>query len=183
VLIDLRELREPLEAFIRKSLADFSAEHPDVEVCTVGLSGDGFNGWAAMQFDTADHSAAFVEESVRNGSNWYGQDSRGRFCNSPYDFAYGADEAYFFNFSLFGYPDLYEVEEDEPLDFVMHDGTTRRRDPDAGDEDLQEIVVPLLRTTLVKFEPFAELRKSAPFRAGVWMPDSRMVEFWLVDEG
>ena len=108
-------MREPLVANIERALRDFSARHPDVPICTVGISGDGFHGVASLALDTPDHSDAFVEKWIQNGPDWYGRDEVGCYCNNCEDFVYYIDD-----FTLEDYPDLYEKGE-EPVGFITLD--------------------------------------------------------------
>src|SRR4051794_5772328 len=111
MLIDLRKLREPLAADIRRSLNAFSTQHPHKPICTVGLWGDGFHGTVSLHLDTPDHSAEFAKEWLKNGPVWYGEDRYGRYCNNCCDFPHCIGE-YF----LSGYPDLYQETSDSPID-------------------------------------------------------------------
>jgi hypothetical protein len=174
MLIDLRKLREPLAADIRNSLLTFSAEHPDTQVSTVGLWGDGFHGTASLHLDTPENSAAFVNEWLKEGPAYYGQDAKGRFCNSCWDFPHCIGE-----YSFPEYPDLYEA--DPPVDYVTLDGTTARAEAGEGNEGKNRIVFPLLKAVLVSFQPFSGLVRASPFRVGVQMRDSRFAEFWVED--
>jgi hypothetical protein len=173
--IDLRKLRKPLAADIRKSLAAFCAQHPNTPISTVGLWGDGFHGKASLHLDTPEHSAAFVKEWLKNGAAWYGEDRHGRFCNNCWDFPHCIGE-----YRFPGYPDLYQVDADAPLDYITLEGPRERAEADEGDEGKNRLVFPFLKVVLAEFEPFGELSRVAPFRAGVQMHDSRCEEFWLV---
>jgi hypothetical protein len=175
MVIDLRKLREPLAADIRNSLSAFSAQHANTPICTVGLWGDGFHGTASLHLDTPDHSAAFVEQWLKNGPDWYGEDGQGRFCNNCWDMPHCIGE-----YSFPGYPDLYQAEVDAPVDYIAIDGSKLRAEADEGDEGKNRIVFPFLRVVLAEFEPFRQLPRIAPFRIGVQMRDSLCAEFWLV---
>jgi hypothetical protein len=176
MLIDLRKLREPLAADIRKSLATFSSKQPNTSISSVALWGDGFHGTASLHVDTPDHSAAFVKEWVKNGPDWYGEDRQGRFCHNCWDMAHCIGE-----YSFPGYPDLYQADVEAPVDYITLNGTKERAEADEGDEGKNRIVFPFLKVVLAKFEPFRELSRVAPFRVGVQMRDSRCEEFWLVE--
>ena len=175
MVIDLRELREPLAADIRMSLAAFSAQHPNMPISTVGLWGDAFHGTASLHLDTPDHSAAFVKEWMKNGADWYGEDSQGRYCNNCWDMPHCIGE-----YSFPGYPDLYQGEVDTPVDYIALDGQKQRAEADEGDEGKNRIVFPFLKVVLAEFEPFRQLSRIVPFRVGVQMRDSLCAEFWLV---
>jgi hypothetical protein len=112
MLIDLRKFREPLTAEIQKSLNDFSVQHSDIKVCTVGLAGDGFHGLVALFLDTPEHSAAHVKEYLKHGIGWYGEDVNGRFCNSCADFPYNILE-----YRLPSYPDFYQINDETLIDY------------------------------------------------------------------
>jgi hypothetical protein len=176
MVIDLRKLREPLAADVRKSLIAFSTQHPNTPISTVGLWGDGFHGTASLHVDTPDHSAAFVKKWLKNGPDWYGEDSQGRFCNNCWDFPHCVGE-----YSFPGYPDLYLAEVDATVDYIILDGTTERAEKHEGDEGKNRIVFPFLKVVVAEFQPFPELSRVAPFRVGVQMRDSRCEEFWLVE--
>lgn len=121
MLIDLRHSVEPLAASIRESLDCFTAQHPNTPVSTVGLWGDGFHGSASLHLDTPEHSAAFVNKWLKNGSAWYGEDEKGRFCNNCWDFPYCISE-----YGFRDYPDLYQGEADAPVDYIALDGREER---------------------------------------------------------
>lgn len=176
MLIDLRKLREPLTEKMRKALVSFSKKHPDEQICTVAIWGDGFHGTAALWLNTPDSSAASVKANIDHGFAWYGEDRQGRFCNSPCDFCYSLGE-----FDFPRYPDFYRVEDDIPVDFITLEGTKERADPEEGDERKNQIVFPFLKAVVTDLQPFAELSRVAPFRVGVRMHDSWCEEFWLVE--
>ena len=178
MVIDLRKMRDPLTTDIRKSLAAFSAQHPDTPICTVGLFGDGFHGTASLHLDTPDHSAASVKEWLQNGPDWYGEDRQGRFCNNCCDMAHCIGE-----YRFPGYPDLYQTEVEAPVDYVALDGSRQRAEVDEGDEGNNRIVFPFLKVVLGGLEPFRELSHAVPFRVGVQMHDSNCAEFWLLNVG
>lgn len=178
MLIDLRELREPLAAGIRTSLAEFVAGHPDTPVSTVGLFGDGFHGTALLHLDTPGHSAGFVAKWLAKGPDWYGEDAYGRFCNNCPDMSHCIGE-----FRFPGYPDLYQEPVDAAVDFITLEGVRVRAEAVDGDEGKHRIVFPFLRHVLSGFAPFDGLVPAAPFRAGVQMHDSACAEFWLVERG
>ena len=176
ILIDLRKFREPLAAEIQRSLIDFSVQHPNVEVCTVGIAGDGFHGLAALFLDTPEHSAAHVEEYLKHGIGWYGEDENGRFCNSCPDFPYCIGE-----YCLPDYPDFYQSRGDISIDYITLDGNEERVEIDEGDEGMNRLVFPFLKTIIASFQPFTLLLRAIPFRVGVQMHDSRYEEFWSVE--
>ncbi len=175
MLIDLRKSREPLASEIQNSLIDFSIQHPNIEVCTVGLVGDGFHGRAALFLDTPEHSAAHVKEYLKHGLGWYGEDENGRFCNSCSDFPYCIGE-----YSFPDYPDFYQKRDDTPIDYITLNGNKELVEIDEGDEGMNRIVFPFLRTIIASFQPFAMLHRATPFRVGVKMHDSQFEEFWTV---
>jgi hypothetical protein len=175
MLVDLRNLREPLVADIRNSLEEFLAEYPNTPICTIGLFGDGFHGSASLHLDTPDHSAAFVKEWVENGIGWCGEDSQGHYCNSCWDFPHCIGE-----FAFSEYPDLYQAEVEFPVDYINLDGTKAHAQEAEGDEGMHRILFPLLKAALRSFEPFGQLYQVAPFRVGVQMRDSDLKEFWLL---
>ncbi len=175
-LIDLRNLWKPLTADIQNSLVTFITQHPHTHVCTVGFQGDGFHGIASMHADTPEHSAAFVAEWHKNGPAWYGEDEKGCFCNNCADFLYCIGE-----YSLPGYPDLYQIDVNSPVDYITLEGTTERAEPDEGDEGMNRVVFPFLKTVVSSFQPFAQLSRASPFRVGIQMHDSLLKEFWIVE--
>jgi hypothetical protein len=185
ILIDLRKMRKPLANDIGASLLAFSSQHQDTPICTVALFGDGFHGRASLFLDTPDHSAASVQWCVEKGLDWYGEDDQGRFCESPCDFPCLIGE---YRFS--GYPDLYKTGSDGPargmhpaVDYITLEGVKVRAEAAEGNEGNNRIVFPFLRAVLASFEPFAQLSRAAPFRAGVRMLGSRLLEFWSVEIG
>jgi hypothetical protein len=178
ILIDLRKMRKPLADEIGASLLAFSSQYRNTPICTVGLFGDGFHGRASLYLDTPDHSAASVQRLVEDGLDWYGEDDQGRFCNSPCDFPYLIGE-----YRFAGYPDLYKTGSDAAVDYVTLEGAKVRAKAAEGNEGKNRIVFPFLRTVLASFEPFAQLSRVAPFRVGVRMLDSRLLEFWSVKIG
>jgi hypothetical protein len=176
LLIDLRKMREPLVANIKRAIRDFSAHHPDVSICTVGIFGDGFHGVASLAFDTPDHSNAFVDKWIQTGPDWYGRDEVGCYCNSFEDFAYHIDD-----FTFEGYPDLYEKGE-EPVEFVSLDGSHHCVHAHEGDEGYDQVLFPFLKAILVEFGSFHGLRRATPFRAGVHMHGADLEQFWVAQQ-
>jgi hypothetical protein len=176
VLIDLRRMRESLAAKIERALRDFSAHHPDVPICTVGIFGDGFHGVASLALDTPDHSAAFVDKWIPSGPDWYGRDECGCYCNNCEDFAYYIDD-----FTFEGYPDLYEKGE-APVEFITLDGTHHRVHAHDGDEGYDRVFFPFLKEILVEFGSFQALRRATPFRVGVHMHGADIEQFWVVQQ-
>lgn len=158
VEIDLRSIISPLVRQLRESLATFTGEHPDVEICTVGLYGDGFHGWISIWLDTPQHSAAHVAEW--QGRSPIGVDDLGTFCDNCPDFAFQVTEHEFADF-----PDFYEIAEDAGVSVRGLDGSVRRLDLDGGDEEMHEaIAAPLLRAVADELMPFSSLRRAQPFR-------------------
>src|SRR5215831_5247991 len=84
-------------------------------------------------------------------------------------------------YSFPGYPDLYQAEVDDPVDYIILDGTRERAEAGAGNEGKNRVIFPFLKAVLVSFQPFARLARAAPFRVGVQMCDSRFTEFWIVE--
>src|SRR5262249_52778280 len=144
-------------------------------ICTVAVWADGFHGFASVHLDTPAHSAAFVKRVLKNGPAWYGEDREGRFCDSPCDFPHRLAE-----FHFPGYPDLYRVEGDEPVDYITLEGIRERAEADEGNKGKNRIVFAFLKVVLADLQPFPYLSWAAPFRVGVRMLDSRCEEFWLV---
>src|SRR5688500_11943764 len=99
--IDLRKYWLPLQSDIERSLGAFTQRCPNIEICTVGLYGDGFHGFAGLYIDTQAHSAEFIRQWAGCGSVL--EDTTGRYCSNCPDFAYGLDD-----FPFPDYPDLYE---------------------------------------------------------------------------
>jgi hypothetical protein len=176
VLIDLRRMREPLAAKIESALRDFSAHHPEVPICTVGIFGDGFHGVASLALDTPDHSAAFVDKWIPSGPDWYGRDECGCYCNNCEDFTY-----YINDFTFEGYPDLYEKGE-APVEFIALDGMHHRVHAHDGDEGYDRVFFPFLKEVLVEFGSFQTLRRATPFRVGVHMHGAHIEQFWVVQQ-
>lgn len=177
MLIDLRNMHEPLVIHIRESLNAFLAKEPETKICTVALWGDGFHGTASLHLDTPDHSAAFAEKWNKDGPDWYGEDEHGRFCNSCWDMPHCIGE-----YGFPGYPDLYQVGIDDSVDYIALDGTKLRADASEGDEGKNRIVFPFLKDVISAFEPFGQLHRAVPFRVGVQMRDSKCEGFWLAAE-
>ena len=170
ILIDLRKMRKALADEIGASLLAFSSQYPRTQICTVGPLGDGFHGRASLYLDTPDHSAASVQRWAKNGPAWYGDDDQGRFCDSPCDFPYCIGE-----YRFAGYPDLYKTGSDAAVDYVTLEGVKVRVEAAEGDEGNNRIVFPFLRTVLASFEPFDQLARVTPFRIGLRMHDSRLL--------
>lgn len=171
--IDLRQYWLPLAADIHRSLRGFTQKNPAVQVCTVGIFGDGFHGTASLHLDTPAHSSAFVTQW---GSSAAGTDDVGMFCANCWDFEYCVGQFEFPN-----YPDLYKHNPKEPLAFVSLEGTRGLVDPTEGDEGQHCYVFPFLRRLLGSFEPYTDLRRTLPFRVGVQMRESEFIEFWRMD--
>jgi hypothetical protein len=175
IVIDLRELREPLAADVRKSLAAFSSQHPNTPISTVALWGDGVHGTASLHVDTPHHSAAYVKEWQKKGTDWYGKDGQGPYCNNCWGMAHCIGE-----YRFPGYPDLSPAGIDAPVDYITLDGSRQRPEENEGELGRHRMVFPLLKSVLAEFEPFRQLCRVAPFRVGVQMRDSPWMEFRLV---
>ena len=181
ILIDLRKMRKLLADEIGASLQAFSTQYPNTPICTLALFGDGFHGKASLYLDTPDHSAASVQRLVEKGLAWYGEDDQGRFCNSPCDFPYLIGE-----YRFAGYPDLYKtglMPGHPTVDYVTLEGVRVHVEGAEGNEGNNRMVFPFLRAVLASFETFPQLARVAPFRAGVRMLGSRLLEFWSVEVG
>jgi hypothetical protein len=176
MLIDLRKLREPVTVWVRDSLITFSTEYPNTQVSTVGLWGDGFHGTAALHLDTPENSAEHVKEWLKDGPDWYGEDHKGRYCDSCWDF-----EHFIGDYSFPGYPDLYQMDVDAPVDYITLDGTKERAEADQGDQGMHRIVFPFLKAVLLSDLPFARLARTPPFRVCVQMKERLFEEFWTVE--
>jgi hypothetical protein len=162
MLIDLRKLYAPLTADIRESLTTFASENAGIRICTVVLWGDGFHGKAWLHLDTPEHSAAWVEEWLKEGPGWVGGDPYGRFCNSCFEFAH-----HFGVYTFPEYPDFYEADDEEPAEYITLDGAKVVVEPDEGDAGKHRAIYPFLKAVLTELLPFPELRRVAPFRVGV----------------
>jgi hypothetical protein len=171
IRIDLRKLRDPLVTQIRDSLQAFASKNLTLKICTIALFGDGFHGSASLHLDTPEHSAAFVQKT-----DWFGEDDQGRFCNNCWDFAHCIGE-----YTFRGYPDLYQNELEEPVEYINLNGTKSRSSSEEGDEGNHRIIFPFLKGILASFQPFPQLSCIEPFRVGVQMRDSTYVEFWRND--
>jgi hypothetical protein len=181
ILIDLRKMRKPLADKIGASLLAFSSQYRHTQICTVGLVGDGFHGRASLHLDTPDHSATSIQRWAKNGPDWYGEDDQGRFDNSPCDFPYRIGE-----YRFAGYPDLYKtglMPGHPTVDYITLEGAKVHVEGAEGNEGNNRMVFPFLRAVLASFEPFPQLSRVAPFRAGVRMLGSRLLEFWSVEVG
>ncbi len=82
-----------------------------------------------------------------------------------------------------GYPDLYKIDSDAAVEYVTLEGVKVRAEAAEGNEGKNRIVLPFLQAVLASFEPFPQLSRVAPFRVGVRMLDSRLLEFWNVETG
>ena len=131
---------------------------------------------ASLCFDTRENSDAHVAGLIREGLMWFGEDADGRFNQSPADFA----------FVEFGAADFSEVppwgdeeDEDEKVEFIRPDGSLASADvAQEGDEALNRVLWPALRTLVDECDAWSMLRRSEPFRLGVVMHDSEYAAFW-----
>jgi hypothetical protein len=178
ILIDFRKFQEILITEIQKSLVDFSVQYPKIEICTVGLAGDGFHGRATLFLDTSEHSALHVEEYLKYGSAWYGEDEHGRFCNSCADFPYCIGK-----YKFQDYPDFYQASDETTIHYITLSGKKEYIKIEEGDEGMNRMVFPFLKETIASFQPFTILQKEIPFRCGVQMYDSLCSEFWNIEVG
>jgi hypothetical protein len=92
--------------------------------------GDGFHGTAPLHLDTPENSAEHVKEWLKDGPDWYGEDHKGRYCDSCWDF-----EHFIGDYSFPGYPDLYQTDVGAPVDYITLDGTKERAEADQGSAD------------------------------------------------
>jgi hypothetical protein len=176
IVVDLRQRRERLLADIRASLATFSDQHPHVEICTVGLWGDGFHGTISLHLDTPTHSQSYVDEWRERGIPAYWADDEGEFCLNCYDFQYHIGE-----YELLDYPDYYETDSEEPIEYINLDGSRSSVDRDQGNEAFHSILFPFLKEVIALFEPFPQLNRAAPFRVVAQTHESCFEESWILE--
>jgi hypothetical protein len=170
--IELREHFDWLRGELRRSLLWFRSRWPD-EISTVGLFGDGFHGTGSLHLDTPKQSAKLLQKMRRKyGVTELGRDEAGDYSNACWDFRHCVLE-----FTFPGYPNLYEAG-DEIVEFAVLDGAITIVRREEGNEELNGAMFPFLKAVLKSLEPFAELRRIEPFRAGVEMHDSSFREFW-----
>jgi hypothetical protein len=171
--IDLRAYRQPLHAFFQRSVRSFVREHPTAIVSTVAFYVFPYSRFGGVCLDTEENSAKIVAEFQDEGPAWYGEDSAGRFNNSPADFSFP-------NFKYFkfrGFPDLYKAA--RLLDFIDYEGTLQHCNREAeGDEGINRAMFPTLCRFVREFRGWALLSRSGCFRIGVVMHDSRCSSFW-----
>jgi hypothetical protein len=89
--------------------------------------------------DTPENSAEHVKKWLKDGPDWYGEDDKGRYCDSCWDFAH------FVGDYSFPVPDLYQTDIDAPVDYITLDGTKERAEADQGDQGMHRIVFPFLK--------------------------------------
>ncbi len=161
IVIDLRAMREPLLTEARAALEHFAEQRPETRVSAVGFVVDGFHGIATLYLDTPESADAQLSRwrGVFEGDPSIGRDAFGDYSLSCPDFAFCLLEH-----RLAGFPDLYEVEEDDAT-FLGLDGRRRKVDLADGDLRLHEAVAPLVEDVARALEPYAQLRRAFPFRA------------------
>jgi hypothetical protein len=123
---------------------------------------------------TPEHSAAWVEEWLKEGPGWTGEDQYGRYCNSCFEFAH-----HFGEYTFPGHPDFDKAEE-EPAEYITLDGARVIDEANDGDAGKHRVVYPFLKTVLTGLQPFPELTRVAPFRVGVAVGRG-WVDFWVLD--
>lgn len=174
-MIDYREFLKPATDFVHHDCERFSAKHPDVEVATVGLCGDGFHGSISLHLDTAFNSDAKVKACRAEDKDYYcGTDEFGTYSKSCHDFAY-----YVGHFELPGYPDFY-AEDARPATFVTVDGKQVTLTEDHCDEDFHEIMFSFLLALLKEHVTFTTLRVSLPFRVVAEIVEGNPSDSWTV---
>ncbi len=151
---------------ISAALGTFAAEHPDTAICTVGILGDGAQDGYLLALDTPEHRDEWAASHKAYGET---------FCSNPPDFALEQGVI-----QLRGYPELFRVPDEEPIDFITLDGTPIRINRDRGDEAYDEAVFPFVKAALKDLQPFEMLRRTQPFRVGVSMLASSLHEFWTM---
>jgi hypothetical protein len=163
--VDIRKFQRPITAFVKESLETFSEENPETQICTVALHGDAFYGMVYLSVDTPENCAEYVRKWGKEMP--VGIDEAGKYCENIGDMIEVA------TFRLPGYPDNFAPigKEQPPNDFITIDGSKRRVEEGEGDEAMNILLLPLLKMILAEFEPFDQLRRAAPFRAGVYMKE------------
>lgn len=138
----------------------------------MGVSCIAYGATLTLAFDTKEHSDAQVKEFQHHGPAWYGEDSEGRFCNSPLDFAFRVGEIV-----LDGFPDLDEVDS-ELFVTALDDTVERVHLEDDGDEGLNDVMFRCLLSIVERFRDYEVLDRETVFRVGVRMCDSTFEKFW-----
>ena len=176
-MIDLLTYCEPFKAFLADSIREFIEENPDVEVSCIAFfatpnMADGF-----LSFDTVDHSQENVATWQHKGSDWFGEDKFGRFCDSPADLAFPIYRT--ITFEGFYDPDAdFAPDKREVFKSITGECYEWKADED-GDYGLCYIMWNFLLKDLMKsFKDFGNLKRSPVFRFGAVFHDSDIKEFW-----
>jgi hypothetical protein len=198
-MINLKKLRSVVRKFLKDSLHQFAAKHPDVAISCLGLFGQGYYGSVTAFADTSAHA----QEKLRQYDQWLagqkkdkasiklmgktrfrrwiqimegrGKDSMGRFNTSGNDFAYCIGQLGFAD-----WPEPHTETEDEAgrWDFRWPDGRITKADTSKGDAGIDREVFPFLIECLESLD-ISRLKTEAIFRLGVEMQEETYVRFWV----
>lgn len=169
--LDFARTREAVVLMLAEGLAEFSKEHPKVEISCIGLFGQGFGASVSLCLETPEHSSQHVD-SMSERDN--GTDQLGRFNSSLYDFAFCEYDSVSFDW----WPSLYDI--GRTFKILMPDGRIKRRSFDKdGNVAIDKPLFELLREILREAWPIKGIRLAKTFRLGVELHDSACVEFWI----
>jgi hypothetical protein len=155
VTFDFALTKEAVTRMLKEGVAQFTRQHPDVEVACVALFGRGFSSFACLCIGTPDE----VGENLEHGGT--------------YEFKY-AEYAH----EDFGWwPNLYEV--GRSFTIKLPDGKVLRRSTDKdGNDAIDKPLFKLLMEVLREALPFKGLKLAKGFRVGVELADSSCMKFW-----
>ncbi len=174
-MIDLGAAKARTIELIDDSIRTFSSENPDTSWSTFAVYSCPWVGWSLTCFDTARSSNDHVARWEKNGPDWYGEDSWGRYNDNCPDFE-------FFEWRRAEFPEWgSEYESGYPI--VVRDLSGTDYQIDDSDEALNEVVFDFLRECLFESLAAGAIPKTAEDsdqkrRFGVQLLDSLCVQFW-----
>ncbi len=172
--VDFVRTRAAIIEMLERGLSNFAEEYPTVEVSAVGLFGHGYGRGASLCLETPEHSARHSEQWAEQGLAK--KDRFGQFNSSIYDFAY----CEYASDSFEWWPSLYEVGQDFRI--LMPNGKTVRRSSNQDGNNAIDVPFFKLLREILREAPIPGIRRAKPFRLGVEMANSNLVEFWVAKQ-
>ena len=177
--IDLRPFEVEIRKWLLQSVVEFSLNHPDKAVSTLGIHYAGLNPLLTLGFDTKEHADEVARQDPEEVGEDVGTDEHGRFSRNPHDFDI-VETSYGFK----GFPDLYELGSERILEFTFPDQSTTMVNLDlTGDPGIWKVMFQFLAPIVENFDKLNDLNKSASFRIGLYFMYGDIIHYWYRGNG
>lgn len=172
--VDLRPFEEEIRKWLLQSVVEFSQNHPEKTVSTLGIHYAGLNPLLSLAFDSKEHADKVEQQDPADAGEDIGTDEFGRFSRNPHDFDIMEG-----GFGFDGFPDLYDLGSDRILEFTLPDGSTTSVDLNlTGDPGIWKVMFQFLSPIVERFAGFKDLKRSASFRIGLYFMYGDIIHYW-----